>query len=329
MDRPHRPLSLAGLRGFAAAATQLSFTRAAADLHLTQSALSRQIQGLEQELGQPLFVRGTRALALTPAGEALWRALGPALRRLDDCVTQLRAGSARRRIIISTFASAASLWLVPRLKDFGSAHPDVDVHCLASDRMVNLEAEGVDLALRCAPPDGARAGALPLFPEVMTPVCSPALLASADPPLARVADLARHTLLKMDEMLDREFPWLSWPAWFAQRGEAQPPGRNALRFSSHDQVIQAALAGQGVALARTPLIADLLDDGRLAMPFGPGTRAPNSYLLVVSASAAERPEVRDFVAWIQAEAAITRRKLERLGSRRTRAGRAAVRKATP
>lgn len=306
MNTRSRPLSLAGLRGFAAAAAHLSFTRAGSELHLTQSALSRQIQSLEDELGQPLFVRGVRRLELTPAGEALRRAAVPALRAIDECVAQLRRGQQRRRVVVSTFASFASLWLIPRLQRFTAAHPDVDVHCIASDRLVDLDAEEVDVALRCS--TAAQAGAVAhfLFDDVTTPMCSPALTATADAPLRAPADLARHTLLMPAENIELAFPWLGWQSWLDAQGLGDLPIRSTLRFSNHDQVIQAALAGQGVALARTPLVADLVAAGRLVAPLGPGTRSPNSYFVSVAARADQRSEVQAFVTWVREEARLTR-----------------------
>lgn len=311
MSMNKRPLSLIGLRGFLAAARHLSFTRAAADLHLTQSALSRQIQGLEEELGTPLFVRSTRQMMLTTAGEALLMAAGAGLKQIDDAVARLRASSARRQIVVTTFASCASLWLIPRLHGFSAVYPDVDVNCIATDRAVDLEAENVDVALRCTAHDTGDANAHFLFPEFVLPACSPALLAKG-PPIRAPADLARHTLLKNEEAVELIFPWLAWENWFEAQGLKSPAVRSALRFTNHDQVIQAALAGQGVALARGALAAELISGGRLALPFGAGSPSPFAYYVVTSALSRQRPEVQAFVAWIEQEAAKTRPLVEKL-----------------
>lgn len=306
-----RPLSLVGLRGFLAAARQLSFTRAAAELHLTQSALSRQIQGLEEELGTPLFLRSTRQITLTTAGEALLRAATAGLKQIDDTVTRLRASNARRQIVVTTFASCASLWLIPRLHGFSAVHPDVDVNCIATDRAVDLEAENVDVALRCTALEMPDANAHFLFPEFVLPACSPALLAKG-PPIRIPADLAKHTLLKNEEAVELIFPWLAWESWFEAQGIKIPAARSALRFTNHDQVIQAALAGQGVALARGALAAELISSGRLALPFGAGSPSPFSYYVVTSPQSRQRPEVQAFVAWIEQEAVKTRPLVEKL-----------------
>lgn len=306
-----RPLSLVGLRGFLAAARQLSFTRAAAELHLTQSALSRQIQGLEEELGTPLFLRSTRQITLTTAGEALLRAATAGLKQIDDTVTRLRASNARRQIVVTTFASCASLWLIPRLHGFSAVHPDVDVNCIATDRAVDLEAENVDVALRCTALEMPDTNAHFLFPEFVLPACSPALLAKG-PPIRIPADLAKHTLLKNEEAVELIFPWLAWESWFEAQGIKIPAARSALRFTNHDQVIQAALAGQGVALARGALAAELISSGRLALPFGAGSPSPFSYYVVTSPQSRQRPEVQAFVAWIEQEAVKTRPLVEKL-----------------
>lgn len=314
-----RPLSLVGLRGFLAAARQLSFTRAAAELHLTQSALSRQIQGLEEELGTPLFLRSTRQITLTTAGETLLRAATAGLKQIDDAVTRLRASNARRQIVVTTFASCASLWLIPRLHGFSAVHPDVDVNCIATDRAVDLEAENVDVALRCSSLDMPDADAHFLFPEFVLPACSPALLAKG-PPIRLPADLAKHTLLKNEEAVELIFPWLAWENWFEEQGLKSPAARSALRFTNHDQVIQAALAGQGVALARGALAAELISSGRLVLPLGAGSPSPFSYYVVTSAQSRQRPEVQAFVAWIEQEAEKTRPLVEKLmGKKTTRA----------
>lgn len=332
-----RPLSLTGLRGFMAAARHLSFTQAAAELHLTQSALSRQIQSLEDEVGMPLFIRSTRRITLTTAGEALFRSATTGLQQIDQTVSRLRATHGRKQIVVTTFASCASLWLIPRLNGFSANNPEVDVNCIATDRAVDLDAENVDVALRCTqfpidPNDGDY-----LFPECVVPACSPALLAGG-PAIAAPADLARHTLLKNEEAVEMIFPWLSWENWFEQHGCKIANARSALRFTNHDQVIQAALAGQGVALARGGLAAELIASGRLVLPLGVGAPSPFSYYVVTSREARQRAEVRAFVAWIREEAERARPLVQRLidrtdgapaasaGARQRTRGRRAARK---
>lgn len=311
-----RPISLAGLRGFLAAARHASFTRAAAELHLTQSALSRQIQGLEEELEQPLFLRTTRKVALTPAGQRLAQAAGAALAEIDATVADLRPGAGARPINVTTFASFASLWLIPRLETFAELQPGVDVNCMATDRTVDLNGEGVDVALRALfrprwPADGA-----PLFDEVAFLVMSPALF--EERPVRKPADLAAHTRIAFDLKRETDFHQHGWDHWFAKRGLRPVKPQRTLRFSNHDQIVQAALAGQGVALARGALIAETLRDGRLLPVLGPPLQLDMRYFVLVSDAGRRRPEVRAFVEWIATEAAKTRQALAEIEGREAR-----------
>jgi DNA-binding transcriptional LysR family regulator len=299
-----RPISLAGLRGFLAAARHNSFTIAATELHLTQSALSRQIQSLEEELEAPLFVRTTRKVSLTSAGVRLLQATTGALAEIDAAVAEIRPSTEARPISVTTFASFASLWLIPRLSSFAERCPGVDVNCLATDRAVDLEREGVDIALRAIAPPNWPADAPLLFDEKSVPVISPALMASR--PVQTPADLAQHTLLAFELKFESIFPQLSWAHWLALHDAESVRPVRTMRFSNHDQVIQAALAGQGVALARCALIAQTLRDGGLLPVLGPPVASDIRYYVVVNRRSAQRPEVRAFVDWVAEEGAATR-----------------------
>ena len=302
-----RPISLAGLRGFLAAARHGSFTLAAGELNLTQSALSRQIQGLEDELETPLFLRTTRKVSLTPAGVRLQQAVAAGLAEIDAAVNEIRPGAGVRPISVTTFASFASLWLIPKLAAFAERQPGVDVNCMATDRAVDLDAEGVDLALRAISRQRWPADDPGLFDEIAVPVMSPALMAAL--PVQAPDDLAHHTLLAFEQKYEAVFPQLGWPNWFARRAGKVVKPVNTLRFSNHDQVIQAALAGQGVALARGALIAETLRDGRLIPVLGPPLASDFRYFVVVSERAKGRPEVLALVDWVKAEATHTRQLL--------------------
>lgn len=308
-----RPISLAGLRGFLAAARLGSFTQAAAELSLTQSALSRQVQALEEEVETPLFLRTTRKVSLTAAGLRLQQAVMAGLAEIDAAVAEIRPGAGSRAISVTTFASFASLWLIPRLAGFSEQQPGVDVNCLTTDRLVDVDAEGIDLALRALPPARWPAGEAGLFDELVVPVMSPALFAAS--PVTTPADLARHTLLAFEPRYEVMFPQLGWPSWFAHTGVPPVKPVSTLRFSIHDQVIQAALAGQGVALARAALIAELLRDGRLVPVLGGPMVSERRYFAVLSQRAKQRPEVAAFVSWIEAEATRTRALLDEVFSR--------------
>lgn len=306
-----RPVGVGALRAFEAVGRLLSFRRAAEELHLTQSAVSRQIQGLEDEVGAPLFVRGTRHVELTTAGAALLRAVAPLLDRLDATVRQIRHTRGRRVVGVTTFASFASLWLIPRLAEFQRAHPDIDIRMSASDDIVEPDGVDIHLALRYCTPQAAPPGAVRLFGEWMTPVMSPWLRERIGrgeaPPLRGPADLAAHTLL--EEFDDRpSVDHLSWRHWLAQQGLPELEPQRWLYFNYTYQQVQAAVAAQGLALARLPLVAASLTAGELVEPFGPARRIPSehAYWLYVSPLARSRDEVAQFGAWVQAQAAATR-----------------------
>lgn len=292
--------SLDFLRGFEAAGRRLSFTLAAGELFVTQSALSRQIKAIEDAVGVALFERRHRALTLTPAGQAFHIEVTAALRNLAGAVDTLRARNRAPGLTVSTTVSFASLWLIPRLATFRSRHPDVEVYVGADDTVADLARGDVDLAVRYLADARAPADAVRLFGERLMPVASPRLL-RAGAPLARPADLSRHVLLHLDDPTGL-MPWLNWPAWLAANGEADLRPAGAMRFSLYDQVIQAAIAGQGVALGRIPLIERFLDDRRLVAPFAKRYDSPRSYFAIAAPHATQRPEAAAFVAWLREEA---------------------------
>jgi LysR family transcriptional regulator, glycine cleavage system transcriptional activator len=290
--------SLDLLRGFEAAARRLSFTLAAEELFVTQSAVSRQVKALEADLGMALFERRHREIRLTAAGQTLYRATEQALRLLADAAAELRQNGSARAITVSCSIGFASLWLVPRLPDFREAHPEVELRIDANNRILDLDRGGIDLAVRYCPPELAPAGATRLLGEEVFPVCAPALLARADKPLATPQDLRHHVLLHYGND-DRALPSASWTMWTEamQLRHLKPAG--SLRFSHYDQMIQAAAEGQGVALAISPLVRRHIDQGRLVAPFERRFASPRGFYLVTSARGRHLPQVRDFVAWLQ------------------------------
>jgi LysR family transcriptional regulator, glycine cleavage system transcriptional activator len=311
----HRPLAIGPLRAFEAVARRLSFSAAALELHLTQSAISRQIRGLEDELGTALFSRGTRHVELTMAGATLLHNVVPLLDRLDASVRQIRLARGRRHVSLTTFASFASLWLLPRLGGFQREHPEIDIRVSAGDALIDLDDPEIDLALRYCHPHEAPAGALRLFGEVLTPAVGRSLAEQSRqglaPPLTQIGDLAAHTLLEEDAPLP-SVEYLSWRRWLTQQGHPRlEPGR-WLYLNFTYQQIQAALAGQGVALARVALVGESLEKGELVEPFGAGGRigSPFTYWLIRGPAETARPEVDLFVDWVLAQAALTRAVIE-------------------
>ena len=292
--------SLDLLRGFEAAARNLSFTKAAEELFVTQSAVSRQVKSVEDHLGVALFARRHRALALTEAGHDLYRVTAQALRQISDVAASIRERSAGRTLTVTATIGLASLWLIPRLADFRSQRPDIDIRISADNKMLDLEREGIEVAIRYCMPKAAPEGAIKLFGEVVLPVCSPKLITRAAP-LSRPEDLRHHVLLHY-EGPDGVTPWLNWTVWLEtmQLPGVKPAG--SLRFSQYDQVIRAAIDGQGVALGTSPLVRQLIRQRKLVAPLEKKFESTRAYYLVVSADAAGRPEVKEFAAWLLRQA---------------------------
>ena len=298
--------SLDLLRGFEAAARNLSFTRAGEDLSITQSAVSRQIQALEERLGVPLFRRRHRALLLTEEGQRLYRAVAEALERIRRAVEQVADAAGGRQVSVSTSVGFASLWLIPRLAGFRETCPGVDVRVSATNVMVNLERERVDLAIRYCPPDLVPRGAVKLFDEDVYPVCSPRLLRNSKRPLVAPTDLRRHVLIHYDDPGVGRWPF-SWDAWLEAEGIADLEPAGVLRFTQYDQAIQAAVEGQGVALGRSPLVQNLVRAKKLVVPLARTSASARSHYVVESKNVAGRPEVQAFLQWLQAQAERDRR----------------------
>jgi len=293
------------LKGFEAAARHLSFTKAGGELFLTQSAISRQVQALEEQLGVKLFQRRTRALLLTDEGQRYYKAVRAALDDLRAATASVRKDAGAAVLTVSTTVTFASLWLVPQLAGFQSAQPGVQVRLVAENRLQDLDRERIDIAVRYCPPAIAGRGATKLFGERVLPVVSPRVAARLK--LERPEDLARAVLLEYDGV--PHTVWLTWPVWFETMKVPMPRPAGTLQFTQYHQIIQAAVAGQGVALGRVPLVDQLLRAKELVAPFGrTRTTAAESraYYVVVNPRAAGRPEAQAFVGWLQSVVASER-----------------------
>jgi LysR family transcriptional regulator, glycine cleavage system transcriptional activator len=311
-----RPLSVGGLRAFQAVALRLNFRAAAEDLSTTQSAVSRQIQALEGSIGVALFLRHTRSVELTQAGVHLLSAVAPSLERIDNAVSQVRSRSGRQSVTVTTFASFASLWLIPRMEAFQRDYPAIDLRIDASDHTIDLESSDIDLALRYGPADQMPSGARRLFGEQLALVISPWLLRDSNgslkstahaPRLANPVDLKNFSLIEDIGHVGAHLEWLTWRRWLNAFGLAKLEPKRWLYLSYAHQMIQAALAGQGVALARTPLVAEYLGNGQLIEPLK-NTRvdSPMAYWLLVNRKALARPEVVSLITWLDRQARATR-----------------------
>ena len=301
MRNPHALPALDLLVGFESAARHLSFTKAGEELFLTQSAVSRQIKELEDQLGVPLFERRHRALALTEAGQQFYASAAQVLATMRSATERLRTQAGRKRpLSVTTTHSFAALWLIPRLAGFTRDHPGVDVRITAETRVQDLDRDGLDIAIRHGPASLAGPNAVRLMGEKVFPVCSPKLLKKN--PLEKPSDLSRHILLQYDDPDGRQ-PWLHWKTWLEVERIADLKPAGTLSFSGYEQIIPAAVAGHGVALGRSPLVKDLVATGELVAPFKSIADPARAYFAIVSKSAESRPEAAGFVAWLKSEAA--------------------------
>ncbi len=290
--------SLNGLQVFEAAARHLSFTRAAAELNVTQTAVSHQIRRLEEQLGLRLFIRRNRALALTTEARDYLPAVRAAFEDLRRATSRLLRQKRDDVLTVSTTMSLAAKWLVPRLGDFQDAHPGIEVRITTSMRLVDFRREEIDVAIRYGRGRWPGLRADWLMAEDILPVCSPALLAG-DKPLRIPSDLSAHTLLHVDTIRDE------WPLWLTAAG--LPAGFTSLRNLTFDErlmALQAAMDGLGVALGRTRIVEADIAAGRLVAPFDTLTVAADAgYYLVRPLETAEVPRIALFRAWLTSAAA--------------------------
>jgi DNA-binding transcriptional LysR family regulator len=300
MDRQRTPrLSLDLLRGFHAAARHLSFTHAARELFVTQSAISHQIKTLEDKLGRPLFRRVNRTLELTETGAELYRSIDQAL-TLIDTATQ-RASGPWRTLAVTTTVALASTWLVPRLPRFAARHPEIDLRVVATNDMVDLKRESIDVAIRFATLEMTPSSSDKLFDYLQFPVCAPAVARARGRPLRTPANLAQHVLLDFETILYGR-PWYDWQRWFGAMRLPHLKGAGWLRFSHYDQVIEAARKGSGVAVGKWPHVSDHLREGELVAPLGPAGNATVGAFYLEVPTTARREAAELFVAWLRDEA---------------------------
>lgn len=281
---------LGSLHAFEAAARLLSFKGAAAELHVTPGAVSQQIKLLEDRLGVPLFVRRARAIALTEAGRLLLPPTQRAFRLLADAVVRVRETDASRVLTVSMLPSFAALWFVPRLGAFRERHPEIDVRIGATPAIADLENDDVDVAIRCGLGRYPGLHAEHVLSEELSPVCSPALL-KGPKPLKKLEDLAHHTLLH-DE------PRQEWALWLKAAGVKGVDATRGPSFSLWELALQAAVAGQGVALGRSTLIAQYVKNRQLVRPFKISSPAEFGYSFVCLPERLEEPKISAFRSWL-------------------------------
>lgn len=270
---------LNALRAFEAAARQLSFTRAASELFVTQAAISHQIKSLEEFLGIKMFMRKNRTLLLTEEGQSYYLDIKDIFSSLHEATDKLLARGEKGTITISLMSSFAIQWLVPRLSDFSAKHPDVDVKIKAVDMAEHSLTEDVDIAIYYGRGKWSNLYSHQLHREYLIPVCSPLLL-TGKRPLNTIADLAQQTLLHDSGRRD-------WQRWFNAVGVQGANVNSGPIFSHSSMVLQAAIHAQGVALAHSFLAKPDIDAGRLICPFEQGLESKDAYYIV------GRPEQQD------------------------------------
>lgn len=283
---------------FEAAGRHLNFTRAGGELALTQSAVSRQVQLLEEHLGTALFLRQGRHLSLTRDGVRLHRAVAMGLGHVADVAVDIRRHRGAGELTVASSVSFASYWLVARLAKFRSANPEIELRLVASTRPTDLVAAGVDLAVRYG--DGRWEGveAVRIFDNEIWPVCAPAYLGDRSR-FVSVAELLDENLLHLGEF-DRN--WVTWAAWLKSHGIAQSPVRKALVFDNWLVLLQAALRGEGIALCGRRLAEDFIARGDLLRPIDATLRSDRSFYLLQPSDAPLAAAARRFRDWLLAEA---------------------------
>lgn len=305
--------SLALLRTFEAAARHLSFKKAAAEVCVTPAAVSQQIKALEDQLGVVLFERKVRALELTEHGAALLPGVRDAFERLAKAVDQTRR-VAPGPLTVTAPPSFASHWLLPRLPQFGAIHPDIDVRLSSTSDTVDHKGEAAVLGkLHPARKEvailygkGRYPGyvVVPIFTPDYVPVCTPALQRRAA--LHTPADLAGQVLIHDDTLGEdvRDMHSRSgWAEWLRLAGATHIDSRRGPHFSNAVLALEAAQAGQGIALAPHPLIESRVADGKLVIPFNIALPSPSTYYLVMHEAMTEQAAVEAFKQWLLAEAA--------------------------
>jgi LysR family transcriptional regulator, glycine cleavage system transcriptional activator len=285
---------LDALRAFEAAARHLSFTRAADELGVTQTAVSHRIRDLEQRLGVRLFRRRPRGILLTDEAQGYLPVVRETFDRLAEATERLRSGAAGGRLAVSVLPSFAAKWLVPRLGRLRARHPELDVRIRVSEKLVDFARDDVDLGIRLG--RGAYPGlrADRFLAEAIFPVCSPALI-DGPPPLRMPGDLRHQTLLHDEDTG-------AWRLWLEIAGARDVDWRRGPVLDDSSMLLQAAIEGQGVALGRRALASADIAAGRLVRPFDVPLPFDLAYYLVCPLATAERPRIRAFRDWLLAEA---------------------------
>jgi LysR family glycine cleavage system transcriptional activator len=301
------PSHLNALRAFEAAARHLSYVAAADELNVTPAAVGQLVRGLEEVVGMELFHRspaGPARLVLTDRARAAIPDLQAGFDRLAMAFDRLKAGEARIAVSVTVPPAFADKWLLPRVERFGTQHPAYDLRIDTSGRLVDLAVERLDVGIRYGAGRWPGLEATFLLRDAFFPVCSPALLEGAHP-LRGPADLQYHALIH-DRSMASESSFPTWRSWLERAGFGNIECERGLQINDSAAVIQAAIAGNGVALGRTTLVASDLAEGRLVRPFGDDLAYDFAYYVVHRPQVAKEPAVVAFKEWLLAEARLDR-----------------------
>ncbi len=301
-DPTDRLPPLNALKAFEAAARRLSFTKAAEELNVTPGAISQQIRQLEDYAGTPLFKRTGRSVLLTDAAQATLPIVREAFERIAEAGRIMQAPARKGRVMVSVAPSFAAKWLAPRLETFHREHEGIEAWVSADMGLTDFATADADVAIRYGKGhyDGLKAELL--LDETVMPVCAPALL-EGEHRLKKPADLIHHTLLH-DESPENDPSCPDWASWLTARKIKAPSAKRGPRFNQAVLVIEAAVSGQGVALAKRAVAAADLAAGRLVAPFADGSTAIDfGYWLVWPKGRHLSPDVRAFNKWVKTEAA--------------------------
>jgi LysR family transcriptional regulator, glycine cleavage system transcriptional activator len=294
---------LNALKAFEAVARSESFTRAAEELCVTKGAVSHQVKALEASLGIKLFVRERQRLILTETGRDYLAVVRDALDRIADATQRLVGRQTSGALTVSTSPDFAAKWLVHRLDRFGEAHPEIDLRVSATLHHVDFAREDVDLAIRHGDGNWAGLDAVRLCSERLFPVCSPRLVSGRNR-ITKAADLLKFPLLRLDD-------WKTWSRWFEAAGVSNPVAHGPV-LDQASMLIDAAVDGHGIALARTMLAAWDLLNGRLVRPIDVCLRIPKTYWIVCPKATAGLPKITLFREWLLAQATDDMRRLNAL-----------------
>jgi LysR family glycine cleavage system transcriptional activator len=304
MRAPHH---LNALRAFEAAARHLSYVAAADELNVTPAAVGQLVRGLEETLGVELFLRsqaGPSRLRLTEAARAALPDLQAGFDQLSTAVERMRAGRSRIAVTVTVPPAFADKWLLPRVERFRTHHPDYDLRIDTSGRLVDFNAERIDVGIRYGSGRWPGLEATFLLRDAFFPVCSPALL-EGEHPIKGIDDLKHHALIHdMSMSFESTFP--TWRTWLRGAGLSDVDCERGLQINDSAAVIQAAIAGNGVALGRTTLVTKDLAEGRLIRPFGDALAYDFAYFVVYKPENGAEPAIVEFKAWLLAEADLDR-----------------------